>query len=153
MTNKKKYFSHLIAVICFIDLFMNTYLVFLQMEPGFINFLFLPFYVVDIGLNFLYMYWKDVNLVKDPKQIAIKYLRRGFWIDILPTFPFFAFHKALLLFKFVRILNINMYIDRVGEMEEVLLTKYINLRKEFIINVQKSTKLTIYLAYSIHWFA
>lgn len=132
---------------------MNTYLIFIREEAGLINFFFIPFYVMDMALNFLYMYWKDVNLINSPKMIAYKYLRKGFWIDLLPTFPFFAFHKTLLFFKFVRILNLDSYIDKLGQMEEIILIRLINLRKEFILTIQRATRLMIYLAYSVHWFA
>jgi hypothetical protein len=33
------------------------------------------------------------------------------------------------------------------------LIKLINVRKEFILTIQRATRLVIYLAYSVHWFA
>lgn len=40
-----------------------------------------------MGVTLTTAFVKDVDLITDIKEIAIKYLKEGFFIDVITTFP------------------------------------------------------------------
>ena len=63
-------------------------------------------------------------LVNNPKLIAKKYLKLTFWVDLIPTLPFFLLHPSLLFFKLIRIIKFNDYLNILMEIEDKIFGKF-----------------------------
>jgi hypothetical protein len=44
-------------------------------------------WMIHMGVTLTTAFVKDVDLITDVKEIAIKYLKEGFFIDVITTFP------------------------------------------------------------------
>ena len=118
----------------------------------FTNLCVIPIYLIDIILRFFTMHWKDMYLINNPKTIAIRYLKFKFWIDLIPTLPFFLLHPSLLFLKLVRIIKFNDYLNNIMEIQEKIFGKWGGSKKSIIIIIQKTTQFFSYLAYACHFF-
>lgn len=117
------------------DLFFNVYGLYVGHSSATFNFVVLPIFVIEIILNFFTMYRKDVMLVDDIRLIVKRYMKKDFWIDIFPTMPFFVISEYLLMLKMIRLLRCVHYLLQIDNLQELILGRYLNFRKEVVMNV------------------
>ena len=76
-------------------------------------------YMIDIAVGFMTSYWEPTtgDLITKPKLIALEYISKDFWIDLVSTLPFQAIwelvlglgepgHSMMLLFKVFKLLKV-----------------------------------------------
>lgn len=85
-----------------------------------LEFIILFVFWIDVVIGFRRAYLNDnYQIVKDPKKIAIKYLKFFFWVDTLSAFPFDYFVKEgflryIGLIKVFRLLRLKTAISNLG---------------------------------------
>ena len=82
--------------------FFEPFLLAYQKEPGYpqgagavIEYLLEGIFVVDIIVNFNLVFYKNEEIVLERKRIAVAYLKRMFWVDLVGVFPFMAIALAI----------------------------------------------------------
>ena len=149
---KLQWFMYLLAIVGMVELYFNTYSLWKKDAYTF-NIIVLPVHSIEIILNFITMYWKDIYLINHPWTIAKRYLKFDFWVDIIAAFPFFLFTHNLIVFKLFRILKFKFYLDHILKLEGEVMLKVGSNKEGIIQALQKATQFIFYLFFAAHIFA
>lgn len=118
-----------------IDMFYNTYAVFVDDSKPMFNLLTIPFYLVQMYISCFSAYHMDEILVNDIRIILWRYFKFEFFLDFLATVPFFLLTEKLLFFKLFRILKLKACFGKIHEMLYNIMDCFMHSRKELIQNI------------------
>ncbi|CAI2363314.1 unnamed protein product [Moneuplotes crassus] len=149
-SKRKKHFDYFISIVMIIDMFYNTYAVFVDDSSPMFNFLTIPFYLVQMYICCFSAYNVDEIVVNDIRIILRGYFKFEFFLDFLATAPFFLLTEKLLFFKLLRLLKLKACFGNIHEMLYIIMNSFMHSRKELIQNILTLIKFFTLFCYTVH---
>lgn len=124
------------------------------------------YFIVDIFLSFQTSYYKQGLLVTSRKQIALHYIRRWFWFDLIASFPYTwtvqqndessskrGSQNILRILRLVRILKI-LRLVRIFKLKRILAKIESYIEASVLINaILGAFRLSLIILFIAHWIA
>lgn len=160
---KLKYFHLLVACCLYVDFFMTGFILgnydFLQGKESEKNFIYHSnIYVfiilvqgLDIFLNFFKIQIQDVKEIKEPGDVAIRYIKGSFITDCIAVVPYSVINPKFIVLRYLKLLKFGIYQKYFDEF--IIETFQTSVEKEQLAKMIDIIDLLVVLFFVSHFFA